>query len=497
MKATIKDVAKIAGVSIATVSHVINKTRFVSPQLIDRIEAAMVQTGYKEKVAAKQTLYRIGKNSQIALVIPQIENTVYSQYATTLSKRFAEHGLLLSIYLTYDDLQIEQHILGRLATDKNISGIILAPTSDSPKIYAKFLKTGIPLLCLERRIDHPAIDCVLSDNHQAIYQGTDHLIKIGHENIALLLENRELTGGDQRLEGYRQALAENNLPFRKALVFRIDPYDADNATELIKNAWISASPTAFIAGGNRLTLRLLKALDVLGLQCPLDISLVGYGDEEWSSHSNPPLTALNMDAEAGSRIASERMLEKIEKKIQHQNDIARVDLVPVNLTIRSSTQVIAKGPFGEKAHPPEVLNIAENELLRLRRGNFKVGISFHYSGTAWKRLHESGIRDTFDKYGIKVIAVTEAHFDPQLQVTQLESLRIQKPDAIIAIPADDKITARKFKALSRETRLVFISAIPESFTGDDYAGCVTVNERETAATSGCLSARISRTSGRK
>lgn len=486
MKPTINDVARLAGVSIATVSHVINKTRYVSPKLADRVELAMQTTGYKEKILQKEVIYRVGKNSKIALVVPGIENTIYCQYAAALSRHFAEHGILLSVHLSHDDLKRERHILAHLVTDKNMTGIILAPASDSPEIYAKTLKSGLPIICLERRIDHPAVDCVLSEGHQAIHQGTQHLIDSGHESIAFLMEDRTLVGGDERLEGYRRALADNQIPFRGDLVLRINPNDPSPAAERIKSAWTDASPSAFIAGGNKLTLLLVKVLDGMGLEVPRDVSILGYGDEEWCAFCRPPLTALKMDAEEVGRLAAERMLEKIARRDAGRDDLARTIQVPVRLMIRGSTQVIARGPFGEKAHPPEILNISENERLRLRRGNFKVGISFHYSGTAWKRLHESGIRDTFDRFGIKVVAVTEAHFDPQLQVTQLESLRIQRPDAIIAIPADDKVTARKFKSLAKETRLVFLSAIPETFRPEDYAGCVTVNERENGRNAGLL-----------
>ena len=488
MTPTISDVARLAGVSIATVSHVINKTRFVSRELAGRVERAMLQTGYKEKIAAKETPYRAGNGSEVAFVVPGIENTVYCQYAAALSRRFGEHGLLFSIHLSCDERKRERHILSRLVNSKNVCGIILAPVSDSPEIYAKIFKSRLPAVCLERRIDHPTFDCVLSESRQAIYQGTEHLIKSGHESIAFLMADRELTGGDERLEGYRRALTDNGVPFRDDLVLRINQYDYDPAatTERVRAAWATSAPTAFFAGGNKLTLHLVKALDAMGLEVPRDVSILGYGDEEWCAFCHPPLTALKMDVDEVSRLAAECMLNRIAERGAGRDGTARTMLVPVKLVIRGSTRVVARGPFGEKAYPPEALDIAEHERPRLRRGNFKVGISFHYSGTAWKRLHENGIRDTFDRFGIKVVAVTEAHFDPQLQVTQLESLRIQRPDAIIAIPADDKVTARKFKSLVRETRLVFLSSIPETFGQDDYAGCVTVNERENGRNVGLL-----------
>ena len=150
----------------------------------------------------------------------------------------------------------------------------------------------------------------------------------------------------------------------------------------------------------------------------------------------------------------------------------------VELIIRKSTRMLDNGPFGEEAATPESIVITKEEKSRLRAGNFRVAISFHYTGTSWAELHEKGIRDELEQYGIDIISVTDAHFDASLQNAQLEGIRLQKPDAVIAIPADDKETKEQFRELAKVSKLVFLSNVPENMEKNSYVCCVSVNEIE-------------------
>lgn len=482
MGATIKDVAEQAGVSIATVSHVINKTRYVSPDLVKKVLEAIEKTGYKAKIAKKESRINVGKNSVIAFLVPSISGTVYSQLVSFLWQYLLEKGFLLSVYFTGEDREQEKRILSGLMTDKRIAGIILAPVSNNAADYKKLLSQDVPLVCLERSMDREDVDSVLSENVEAIYMGTSHLIKSGHESIAILLDEHQHTTAGERLSGYRKALEEHNIKYQDHLVVEVDISNEESCQKAIQKFYSQNKPTAFIAGGNRLTLTLLKTLQIMGLDCPKDISIVGFGDDEWCELTAPPLTTLKQNTEQMAILAAERIISKIEGKKAAPQEFR----VPVSLSIRKSTQMIGRGPFGEKAFDPEELALSEEEIERLRASNYKVGISFHYCGTAWARLHERGIRNTLEKFGIAVVSVTDAHFNPLLQVTQLEGLRMQKPDAIIAIPTDDRITAHKFKEISRETKLIFISHVPEGFSKDEYSSCVSVNERENGNNAGIL-----------
>ena len=172
-------------------------------------------------------------------------------------------------------------------------------------------------------------------------------------------------------------------------------------------------------------------------------------------------------------------------KLLRGNAVAQpVVRMPIGFTVRKSTRVINRGPFGEIAVPPEVMMVDTAEEEYLKNEQFKVAIAFHCMDAEWPRLQEMGIRDTLARYNVQVVAVMDANFNAQLQVTQLEALRMQKPDAIIGIPVDENITAGKFKELSRLTKMILIGNIPQGIDKNDYYSCVSVNERENGQNAG-------------
>ena len=484
MPVTINDIARLAGTSGATVSHVINKTRYVSPELEKRVLDAMEQTGYSKKVAEKQNKMMMGNCSVVAFVVPNVSSSVYAFLAAHLNDYLTEKGYMLATYITGEDKVLEQHILSSLISNKRIGGIILAPSAEQASSYSKLLRSRIPFVCLGRTFVGAEADSVTAENRQAAYRGTMHLLKQGHTDIALLVEDGSQSGMEERLEGYKSALAERGVRLDPKLIIRIDNKDIGNAGKrIIYRAYEERHPSAFLAAGNKLTHLLLQTLGDGGIDYPDDVSIVGFGDEGWCEIVSPPLTSLEQDTEKMAYFAAQRLLHIMKNGDSGEKQHIRV---PVELVVRKSTQMIGLGPFGERATDPHEITLTNDERQRLRKGNFKVGISFHYGGTAWTRLHEKAIRDTLENFGVSVISVMDAGFDPALQVTQLKAISMQHPDLIVAIPTNDNATAREFKELSQKTRLVFMSNIPFGFSRDDYVACVSVNERENGYNAGFM-----------
>jgi ribose transport system substrate-binding protein len=481
MAVTIKEVAERAGVSIATVSHVINKTRYVSPDLAKHVEAIIQETGYNKKIIDKINKLRVGKQSEIALVVPNVTETVFAKLSDTLSKNFEEEGYELSVYLTGDNIQKEKQVLNNVMSNKRIAGLILIPASEVVGKYKKLIKSTLPFICLERSIDDEGVACILSSNFEAVYRGTIHLLKSGHEKIGILLGNKNFLKVKERLDGYKKALQEYNVSFDKSLVIHVDGEGEEK--NFLKKFNAESLPSAILAGGNQLTFKLIKYMDELGLECPNDISVIGFGDNEWCEIINPPLTMLTQNIDEMAK----KSMEKLQEKIQGDEGLPQlpnVQKVPVEFTIRKSTQIIGRGPFGEKALHPEVLSLTSDEIEAVKNGNFKVGISFHYTGTEWTRLHEQAMKETFQLLGIKLISVMDAHFDPALQNTQLDSLMMQKADAIVSVPVDEEKTTKKFKEISKKTKLILINNMPSGFDADDYVSWISVNERENGQNAG-------------
>ena len=482
-KPTIKDVASLAGVSIATVSHVINKTRYVKPELVEKVNDAIINSGYGKKLEKNKQNIAQYKGSYINLVLPHITNTINIQIASSLNKFFSGKGFHLSIHITNNNLEQEKIILNKLSSDKNSAGIILVPLQENPKLYKNIIKSPVPFVCIEKKIDHPEVYSVTSSNYKATYLSTNHLIKRHHNTIVLLIPNEEQSVISDRLEGYKKALEENNIYYRSTLVIEFDPeWNEERIDHEIQIAYEKLQPSACIACGNNLTLSLLRSLQIMGKECPRDLSIIGFGDNPWCEIATPPMTMIRHNTEEMTSVAG-KMLENL---INGKNYYPKQIEVDMELLIRKSTRMISQGPFGYNAVTPEEIIITEKEKQRLKEGRFRVAISFHYSGTAWTRLHEIAIRNTLEKYSVSVVSVMDAQFDPSLQLAQLEAIKLQKPDAIIAIPTDDHLTARKFKELSKTINLVFISNIPEGLKGEEYVSCVTVNEKENGSNAGIL-----------
>lgn len=138
MGATIKEVAKEAGVSIATVSHVINGTRYVSPELIKKVENAMHETGYTEKYRKKKEEWKTGTKTVVAVVVPEAGGTLYIRLVRDISESLLKKGYLTAVYYSNYDTELEKNILLRLCGDRNIAGIILIPCTADRKITKRF-----------------------------------------------------------------------------------------------------------------------------------------------------------------------------------------------------------------------------------------------------------------------------------------------------------------------------------------------------------------------
>ncbi|MDO5147101.1 MAG: LacI family DNA-binding transcriptional regulator [Eubacteriales bacterium] len=482
-KITIKKIADMADVSIATVSHVINRTRYVSPELVDKIEKIIVETGYDQKLEKKKGNIRLGNQSIIVAIFPTLESAIYRDMVSYMRELIVEQGYQFFVAVTKENHNQESTILEGLIRNKLTAGIILAPVKSEREAYQNLMKSTIPFVCVERIINNENIDMVLFQDMQSLYDATKYLLKSGHTNILFIRESIESISREERTRGYLKALKSEGIHENDANITEVNLRDPEEkCRSVIQRALQRIQPTAVIAGGNRLTMHLMKVLQMCGIECPDQISVIGFGDETWSELMYPPLTTIDRDVQGLSTLAVKKLMEKINTG----NSITKKNFANVTLNIRKSTRMLDNGPLGEKAASPEDIVFSQEEKTILKKGNFKVAISFHYTGTAWAEMHEKGIRDELDKFGINLVSVMDAHFDPELQNMQLDAIQIQKPDAVIAIPADDRLTAEKFRGLSKITKLIFLSNIPDSIENNDYVSCISVNEWENGTNAGRL-----------
>lgn len=482
-KVTIRTVAEKAGVSIATVSHVINQTRYVSPELVEKVERCMRETGYSEKVEKKEKKKKKGKDSRIVAVIPNVEGTLYRDMVTCLKEITSSQGYQFMVAITQANLLDEHMVLESLIHDKTVAGIFFSPISNKSSDYHFLKESNRPFVCMERIIFDENIDSVAFKDRDAFYDATSFLAESGHTKIMFIRNRGGSTSEIENTKGYLRALDYYHINNSDVNIVDVNLMQTDEESRIqIKRAIQRFMPTAVIAGGNRLTIHLAKSIQELSMECPEQISVIGFADQTLSELMTPPLSTLQRDVEGLCRLASTILFEKIYTG----NVITKDRYANIEFKIRGSIKMLDNGPFGEKAAPLESVMLTEEEGKALRRGKYRVAISFHYMGTAWAALHEKGIRDELSKYGIEIVSVMDANFDAELQNIQLEAINIQKPDVVIAIPTDDKHTAMKFQELSKSTKLVFISNVPETLSKNSYVSCVSVNEWENGSNVGRL-----------
>ena len=465
-KVTIKEIAEMAGVSIATVSHVINRTRYVRPELVDKIEKIIVETGYQNKIADKERKLLVGRESTIVAVIPNIESTIYRDMVAYVEQLVSVQGYQFLVAITDNDFKEETQVLAGLLVNKKVAGIIHAPVSDVASNYTKLIQSGVPFVCVERNILGSGIDSVEFRDREAIFKGADYLLASGHKNVLFFRESTDSTTRDERTKGFLSALQKYNINTNDANIVDVTLENGeDDCMLVIQKALRRYRPTAVLAGG---------------IDCPGEISVVGFGDESWSELTYPPLTIIRRDVKGLSTKAVGMLFEKINTGSVISHDC----YADVELVVRKSTKMLDNGPFGDKAAAPDSVVLTKEEKQRLKAGHFRVAISFHYTGTSWAELHEKGICEELEQFGIDVVSVMDAHFDSELQNAQLDGIRLQKPDAVIAIPADDSRTREKFQELSKVSKLVFISNVPEGMSKNSYVSCVSVNESENGTNTG-------------
>lgn len=481
MKPTIKEVAIEAEVSTATVSHVINNTRYVSPDLIKKVELAIEKTGYRTK-DSERVLSEI-KRKVICLLVPDISSRLFSVIATNIESQLKEKGYDLLIYTYNEDKERELTYLNQVISEKKIKGVIIAPFLLSPPDLKQLIDSKIPVVFMGSAVEGLEVNTVLSDNIDGVYLATSHLIKYGHEKIGLFQWTSGPNINGEQIQGYKKALAEYDIKFDENLIL-VAGKKSDELDDIFKKYLdINNKPTAMICTNMKLTLFVLRFLSEHGLDCPKDVSVVGYDNYGLGNIFNPGLTAITQYPDKIGKIALDilfKMISGVEVK-------QLINKVPVTLNVRESTQIIGRGPFGEKSVYPDVLVLSESEIEEVRNGNYNAAISFHYSGKAWMRLIELGIRDVFNKLNIKLIAITDAHFDANLQIKQLDSLMLQEPNIIISIPCDDIVTAPNYKKIAKSnTKLILINNVPIELKHGDYVTCISVNERENGHNAGKL-----------
>ena len=480
---TIRDIAKIAGVSTSTVSHVVNRTRYVSPELVQRVEEAIKQLDELPVfIAKKQTISHNSLEKKLILFLISERNSEFQfQVEGALEDIVKKEGYKLFTIIYDKDLENKDVLRKTFLNLLDFAGVIAFPDENHILNKEFFKKYAGPTVFIGREVEDVDADLILLDTFDGAYKATTHLIKSGHERIAFLGNSQDFS--TKRFAGYKKALEDYNICLDREIFFSnlVCKDDVFEAMETISAS--AALPTAVIAANGAVLLPILEYCNGHNIIVPKDLSIVSLNDFFWTHLSFPSITCIDKMpgkvAEKAFQLIRKRIEENPEKTL-YSDDLQKREkiIMPIQLNVRESTCGIGRGPFGEKAENAESLTLSAAEYELVRKKKYTAAVSFHYTGKAWMQLLEKGVKKIFDDLNISVIASTDAHFDASLQCKQLESLRFLNPDILIAFPVDKVETAAAFREVIKNgTKLVLITNIPEGITVKDYVSCVSTNER--------------------
>lgn len=307
--ATIREVAQTAGVSVTTVSHVINQTRFVSLETKKRVLSAMQQLNYRPNSLARSL--RRGETYTIGLIVPDSANPYFAEVARIMEEKAFRASYSTILCNSDNDLEKERRYT-EVLINKQVDGIIFMACGDDIASLKELVDRRIPAVVVDRLLDQMEVDSVVSDNLQGGYLATQHLIEIGHQNIAIIRGPSNVTPSARRFDGYLQALKTYNLIVDQTLIKsgNFHPPSGYQATkELLSKP---TRPDAIFACNDLMAIGALRAVHELGFSVPDDISIIGYDNIELALFTQPALSTIAQPIQSIADRAVQLLLDRIE-----------------------------------------------------------------------------------------------------------------------------------------------------------------------------------------
>ena len=288
MSVTMKDVAEEAGVSVTTVSHIINETRYVSPELTERVNEAIEQLGYHPNKLAQSL--KTQKTATIGLIVTDITNQFFSTLVRGVEDISVEHNHNLFVCNSDEDVKKETSYI-ELLTKRNVDGVVIAPTGKRNNQFKLLKQNDIPFVFVDRKVPNIQPNTVLSQNVEGSYRATELLIQEGLRRIGIVLGIDSVTSSEERLQGYKKALEDYNIDLDSELI-RYGNFKQKGGVEATNTLLdLESPPDAIFSVNNKTTLGVLEALKGRGFDISdfYEMPVVTFDDNELLSLFDIPL----------------------------------------------------------------------------------------------------------------------------------------------------------------------------------------------------------------
>ncbi|WP_434362744.1 substrate-binding domain-containing protein [Parasalinivibrio latis] len=287
--ATIKDVARIAGVSVATVSRVINKSPKASRASIASVEAAMAEVGYRPNAAARALVSQ--SSNIIGVTVADVSDPFFGQMVKSIDDCVRPMGKHLLIGNGYHDAKNEKEAI-ELLINNRVDGLVVHAKGLSDEQLIAFAKEQPAMVLINRRIDAISSRCVSLDNYRGAYLATEHLIKNGHTKIGYICSDHDIEDSRSRCQGYRDAMKANNLEVTDNFIAYGKPDEEGGEHAMIHLLGRGHSLTAVACYSDSMAAGVIAALDDNGIHVPSDVSVIGFDDGLIARYIRPRLTTI-------------------------------------------------------------------------------------------------------------------------------------------------------------------------------------------------------------
>ena len=306
--ASIYDVARESGVSVFTVSAVVNKKSHVGKKLRERVEAAIRKLNYRPNLVARSLAKQ--RTHTIGMIVPDIANPFFPMVVRGAEDAAQKHGYNLLLCNSDDSLDKEENAI-ELLLSKRVDGILLTKAAEDfrPPICQMIKEVNIPFVLVMRTYPKLTKDAVITDDYRGAYDAVCHLARAGRRRIGLISGPLKVSNAMARWEGFHDALKAQGLPFEKDLVVEGD-YRIESGFRA-GHALLSHRPDGIYVANHLMTVGLLKAAEEMGLNCPEDFGLVSFDDYPWLGVFRPRLTTVELPKHQLGSEAAELLIERI------------------------------------------------------------------------------------------------------------------------------------------------------------------------------------------
>lgn len=327
----LKNVAKLAGVSVATVSRVLNGDEVVKEKTKTKVLDAIKKLNYKPNRVAQRLRTTRKTSKLVGLLIPDIQNPFYVDVIRGIEEYAYANNAAVIIGNFSQDEKKEKLYLDILKSE-SVDGFVVAPSNEKDQYVKQLIQDGFPIVCIDRGLKDVDVDLVKVDNQQGVFKAIEHLIKLGHKRIGFVVGNPSIPTSQERLDGYHQAMKQYGIEIDPTLLLG-EKSDYESGTRLTARLLdLENPPTAIFTGNNLLTLGALEVINQRGQRIPEDVAIIGFDDVYWANSLNPPLTAVRQPGFEIGKKAMELLMQRIQSP-----DAATLDVIfKTELMVRKS-----------------------------------------------------------------------------------------------------------------------------------------------------------------